>query len=729
MQEGSTGPSGEERRFGEEGAFRGAGGIPGRRERYGEQGIPFLAPAVSSCSGTRRTRQALWRVCGNGGVWGNVGVQGAEVDNDNQVPGPRSRSQLTSVQTPDLPLGATGTQPVCALRGAAGIWGTAEAVGKPGHRPAQGRRPYALTASLQTSQLKPGGRWHCEDCGDPLAPDPGGRLPLSTLDSHLISNRTPKPGHEQTAPAVQHDGGLGEDECLCFEAPSLVLRDSGRWKPLQSRFPRLRSRAINQSRARGPVRGHRPPPAAPPVESGNTRNACTAGKRLNQPRRSHTAKRLRHWKKKRTFSEVVFVARRLLITQFNWKKKILAVKASAVALCPQHPAGQGDDVPSLRALSGRRTRVLLPTQQTPQGRGPSARPRPPTCPGPGARAREPRAGLPAPLHLSPPGQGPQPSPAAADACPGFWEALGVRPGCGGRREAAVGPAPADAGGRAPRVPDPAGQTAASVNAASVPGGGDVCPPGESARPPGAPRPLERDHGIRPPGTRPRAALPCLLSSAAGGASRGPAAGPTSAGSWAVGCPWSPPGARQLRGPPGALDPLLGGRSGAFCVFILVAGAACGHIAAPREGYFEAPSPPQARVPTEMPAPAVTVYSAGPWPAAARPAPAPADLLFLARVSRQPHKHGSRDSCGPGTRPRGLRCRDPVSLPPLRGRAGPRAPGAPAPGSHPPPAPGPAQGRLHVPTEPDPDDEGGYVTATPGVDPFPPSRGGLRSPRG
>ena len=53
------------------------------------------------------------------------------------------------------------------------------------------------------------GRRHCEDCEDPLAPDPGGWLPLSTLDSHLISNRTPKPGHEQTAPAVQHDGDGG----------------------------------------------------------------------------------------------------------------------------------------------------------------------------------------------------------------------------------------------------------------------------------------------------------------------------------------------------------------------------------------------------------------------------------------------------------------------------------------------------------------------------------------
>ena len=68
-------------------------------------------------------------------------------DDDNQVPGPRSRSQLTSVQTPDLPLGATGTQPVCARRGVAGTWGTAEVVGKPGHRPAQGRRPCACEAS------------------------------------------------------------------------------------------------------------------------------------------------------------------------------------------------------------------------------------------------------------------------------------------------------------------------------------------------------------------------------------------------------------------------------------------------------------------------------------------------------------------------------------------------------------------------------------------------------
>lgn len=141
-----------------------------------------------------------------------------------------------------------------------------------------------------------------------------------------------------------------------------------------------------------------------------------------------------------------------------------------------------------------------------------------------------------------------------------------------------------------------------------------------------------------------------------------------------------------------------------------------------------PSPPQARVPTEMPAPAVSVYSAGPWLAAARPAPAPADL-FLARVSRQPHKHSSRDSCGPGARPRGLRCRDPVSLPARRGRAGPRAPGVPAPGSGPPPAPGAAQGRLHVPSEPGPQDEGGYVTATPGVHPFPPSRGGSAAPGG
>ena len=47
------------------------------------------------------------------------------------------------------------------------------------------------------------GRRHCEECEDPLAPDPGGWLPLSSLDSHLISNRTPKPGHEQTAPAVR----------------------------------------------------------------------------------------------------------------------------------------------------------------------------------------------------------------------------------------------------------------------------------------------------------------------------------------------------------------------------------------------------------------------------------------------------------------------------------------------------------------------------------------------
>ena len=78
----------------------------------------------------------------------------------------------------------------------------------------------------------------------------------------------------------------------------------------------------------------------------------------------------------------------------------------------------------------------------------------------------------------------------------------------------------------------------------------------------------------------------------------------------------------------------------------------------------------------MPAPAVIVYSAGPWLAAARPAPAPVDLLFLARVSRQPHKHSSCDSCGPGARPRGLRCRDPVSLPALRGQPGPGRPGCP-----------------------------------------------------
>ena len=56
----------------------------------------------------------------------------------------------------------------------------------------------------------------------------------------------------------------------------------------------LRSRAINQSRARGSVRGRGPHRAAPPVESGNKRNACTARKRLNQPRRSRTAKQLRH---------------------------------------------------------------------------------------------------------------------------------------------------------------------------------------------------------------------------------------------------------------------------------------------------------------------------------------------------------------------------------------------------------------------------------------------------
>ena len=55
------------------------------------------------------------------------------------------------------------------------------------------------------------GRRHCEECEDPLAPDPGGWLPLSSLDSHLISNRTPKPSHEQTAPAVrtmQMGGGV-----------------------------------------------------------------------------------------------------------------------------------------------------------------------------------------------------------------------------------------------------------------------------------------------------------------------------------------------------------------------------------------------------------------------------------------------------------------------------------------------------------------------------------------
>lgn len=73
------GPSGEDGHSGEEGAFCGAGGVPGRRGHSGEQGIPFLAPAISSCSGTRWTCQALWRVCGNGGVWESVGGQGAEV--------------------------------------------------------------------------------------------------------------------------------------------------------------------------------------------------------------------------------------------------------------------------------------------------------------------------------------------------------------------------------------------------------------------------------------------------------------------------------------------------------------------------------------------------------------------------------------------------------------------------------------------------------------------------
>ncbi|CAI9180010.1 unnamed protein product [Rangifer tarandus platyrhynchus] len=110
-----------------------------------------------------------------------------------------------------------------------------------------------------------------------------------------------------------------------------------------------------------------------------------------------------------------------------------------------------------------------------RGAGRARDPGRPPAPALGPAPVSPGQGSPPPCTCLP-GQGPQPSPAAADACPGFWEALGVRPGCGGRREAAVGLAPAHAGGRAPRVPDPAGQTAASVNAASVPGGGDVCPP-------------------------------------------------------------------------------------------------------------------------------------------------------------------------------------------------------------------------------------------------------------
>lgn len=65
------GASGEDRVFGGAEGIRGGGGIPGSPEPS------LLAPAISSASVTRQTGQALWRVCGNGGIRGCVGVQDA----------------------------------------------------------------------------------------------------------------------------------------------------------------------------------------------------------------------------------------------------------------------------------------------------------------------------------------------------------------------------------------------------------------------------------------------------------------------------------------------------------------------------------------------------------------------------------------------------------------------------------------------------------------------------
>lgn len=73
-EEGSQGcgASREDRVFGGAEGILGGGGIPGSRASP-----PGPLPSASPV--TRQTGQALWRVCGNGGIRGCVGVQDAEV--------------------------------------------------------------------------------------------------------------------------------------------------------------------------------------------------------------------------------------------------------------------------------------------------------------------------------------------------------------------------------------------------------------------------------------------------------------------------------------------------------------------------------------------------------------------------------------------------------------------------------------------------------------------------
>ena len=94
-----------------------------------------------------------------------------------QSMGSQSQTRLSDLEHTQSPYPHPAHPPVCALPGPA-VW---------------------------LPRLHP---WQAaQSRGDPLAPCPGGRLPPSTPDSHLITDRTPAPGHEQMAPAVQHDGG------------------------------------------------------------------------------------------------------------------------------------------------------------------------------------------------------------------------------------------------------------------------------------------------------------------------------------------------------------------------------------------------------------------------------------------------------------------------------------------------------------------------------------------
>ena len=76
-----------------------------------------------------------------------------------------------------------------------------------------------------------------------------------------------------------------------------------------------------------------------------------------------------------------------------------------------------------------------------KGLGPTSEPQAAHLPGPRFRTCESQAGAPRPpCTLSPPGRA-LAQPSGRRRLPGFWEALGAPPGCGGSREAAVGLAP------------------------------------------------------------------------------------------------------------------------------------------------------------------------------------------------------------------------------------------------------------------------------------------------